>query len=186
MQPQLFTSDTAEHNPPADIIERMRYVFDGPIALDPASNIEAQAVIRAERYYTIHDDGLARDWAARSLWLNPPFSVPKLGADGAPAVNAKTGKPIRERVIGQWVGRWRATVAASVVMHAGLLVPARVDTEWHQPLFGMPMCFVSGRLRFSDADNGAPFPTAIIYRGPNVDRFFLAFDPVGVCGRFTK
>jgi hypothetical protein len=35
MQPQLFTSDTAEHNTPADIIERMRYVFDGPSATIP-------------------------------------------------------------------------------------------------------------------------------------------------------
>lgn len=180
----LFTSDTAEHNTPPEIVAAMRDVFGDEIELDPASNEAAQAYIKAERAHYVTADpllgGLAADWTCRTLWLNPPFTV------DTGRVRTDTGKPIRTRVIGHWVDRWIEAVAERRALQAGLLVPARTDTEWFAPLFGLPMCFTSGRLRFSDAANGAPFPTVIVYCGPHRDRFFERFAQFGHVGKFVR
>lgn len=34
-----------------------------------------------------------------------------------------------------------------------------------QPLLHHPICFVAGRLHFSGATSGAPFPSALVYLG---------------------
>lgn len=184
MQDQLFSSASTEHDTPADIIERVRYVFDGAIALDPATNDRAQKTIKAERFYTASDDGLVQSWQARNGWLNPPFSVPVLDSSGAPVLGTG-GKPKRSRVIAFWVKRWLSALANGELPEAALLIPARTDTEWYRPLFGFTTCYVSGRIKFGDADNGAPFPTAIIYSGPRVDRFYQVFDQIGTVGKFA-
>lgn len=196
----MFSSTSGEHYTPVDIAERVRACLDG-IDLDPASSAKANMTIKADRYYSdpfAYDpsdydknafsgrDGLVLSWQCRTLWLNPPFSIPKRNPSGAIALNSK-GEPMRQRVIDKWVSRWRATVNAHLVADgAMLLVPARTDTEWFQPLLGLPMCFVAGRLKFSDANNGAPFPTAIVYAGPMVDRFYTIFEEIGVCGIFAR
>lgn len=210
----LFSSITGIHYTPADIINRAKFVLEG-IELDPASDAKANQLIRAERFYSDEYaptraadcaslqfagfDGLAQRWTARSVWLNPPFTTEARDTTGALRLNGKN-QPIRERVIGQWVSRWRAAIRKTVggngphstsrinpeVNAALLLVPARTDTEWFQPLFGLAMCFIGGRLKFSDANNSAPFPTALIYSGPMVDRFYQVFEEVGIVGAFRR
>ena len=191
----MFSSASADHYTPLDIIERARAVLQG-IDLDPASSAKANATVQAIRYYYdpySYDEqtangspgGLDLSWECRTLWLNPPFSIEKRSASGM--IVLKDGKSVRQRVIDQWVSRWRAATHIGTAKDgAMLLVPARTDTEWFQPLFGLPMCFVSGRLKFGDADNGTPFPTMIAYAGPLVDRFYLLFEEIGVCGRFAR
>lgn len=193
----MFSSASGVHHTPADIIERARATLEG-IDLDPASSAIANQIVKADRYYYdpySYDikanvggspDGLNQSWQCRTLWLNPPFSVEKRSASGMIILNDK-GEPKRQRVIDQWVARWRQAANADTVKDgAMLLVPARTDTEWFQPLFGLPMCFVAGRLKFSGADNGAPFPTMIAYAGPLVDRFYTIFEEIGVCGEFAR
>jgi hypothetical protein len=96
------------------------------------------------------------------------------------------GKPIRERVIHLWVARllqaWRDKEISEAAI---LLTPARVDTQWFRPLWRRPMCFVEGRLSFSEADNAAPFPTCITYFGQNERLFYDVFDDVGQCGKLV-
>jgi hypothetical protein len=200
---RLFSSASGVHNTPADIMERARAALEG-IELDPASSAEANRTVRAARFYSDQYspdratdeadptfagfDGLApvaERWRSQTLWLNPPFSTEKRRADGTIELNSKN-QPIRQRVIGLWVQRWRATINHKLVSAAMLLVPARTDTEWFRPLFGLAMCFVAGRLTFSDAANSAPFPTAIIYAGPNEERFYTLFEEVGECGKFVR
>jgi hypothetical protein len=41
------------------------------------------------------------------------------------------------------------------------------------------MCFIRGRLRFVGADNGAPFPSALVYVGPQRFRFGEHFESIG-------
>lgn len=63
-----------------------RYVFIGDSAmggidLDPATNVTAQGkIVKAKKFYTIDDNGLEQPWAGR-VWLNPPFSNPKVWAE---------------------------------------------------------------------------------------------------------
>ena len=63
---------SADWYTPPPIIEAARQCLGG-IELDPASCAAANRIVRAERYYAI--DGLARDWTARTLWLNPPYGA---------------------------------------------------------------------------------------------------------------
>ena len=48
----------------------------GGIDLDPASNAEANRVVRAEVFFSSADDGLGKSWEGR-VWLNPPYSPEK-------------------------------------------------------------------------------------------------------------
>jgi len=57
---------------PALYIEAARSVMGG-IDLDPASCEMANRAVKATRYYTQSENGLAQPWHAL-IWLNPPFS----------------------------------------------------------------------------------------------------------------
>ncbi len=56
-----------------------------------------------------------------------------------------------------------------------LLVPARTDAAWFQSLFEHPICFIRGRLKFSGHCYNAPFPSALVYRGPRAQEFQRLF-----------
>ena len=84
-------------------------------------------------------DGLARPWGT-STFVNPPYGR---------TIGLWTAKALRESFLGK-----------TVVM----LIPSRTDTIWwHRDV----MCadeirFVKGRLKFGEATNSAPFPSAIV------------------------
>ena len=62
------------------------------------------------------------------------------------------------------------------------LLPARVDTKWFQEdIFptAAAICFWKGRLTFLGAPAPALFPSAVVYWGPNVQRFVSAFQTAG-------
>ena len=48
----------------------------GGIDLDPASDREAQKVVKAETFYSENMDGIRLRWEGR-VWLNPPWSLPQ-------------------------------------------------------------------------------------------------------------
>lgn len=225
MQAQLFTSASEDHYTPKEIAERIRYVFNAPIDLDPASCYQANQTIGALRYYadphttdelTLNDprrygfDGLRQPdsrvaglgWASSTLWLNPPFTVPLRDADDRIVLNAQ-GQPKRQRVIEQWVKRWaQATKPRKPLAdgngasfhetaeagQAAIIVPARTDTDWYQPLWQprYRLAFIVGRIKFGEAENGAPFPSVIAYYGPNADRFYQIFEEIAACGVLTR
>lgn len=56
---------------PSSYVERARTALGGRIELDPMSEAAFNAVVRAERYYTAEDDGLAQPWRSPALYLNP-------------------------------------------------------------------------------------------------------------------
>lgn len=210
---QLFTSASEEHYTPADIIERARYVFGGTIDLDPAANYDANQTVKAARYYadphtsdplTRSDarcagyDGLVQSWVSSALWLNPPFSVPARDDTGAYLLNTH-GKVIRSRVIDSWVSRWvlattpqtygyTDSARSAEASEAMLLIPARTDTQWFTALWSSryTLAFMFGRLKFSKAENGATFPSILVYHGTHTDRFYDVFGEIAACGKLLR
>ena len=69
---ERLSSKTDVWYTPESIIEKIRIVFDGKIELDPASCDIANLTIKADRYFTKEDNGLDKDWKAKTVFLNPP------------------------------------------------------------------------------------------------------------------
>jgi hypothetical protein len=156
----LFTSATPEWYTPEKVIKLVIEVF-GQIDLDPCSNSDdpLAANVPARSYYTATTNGLAQRWF-RNVYMNPPY-----GDEIAPWV---------DRIVRAW--------KEGEIDQGIALVPGRVDTAWFQPLWDYPLCFVRGRLRFSGADNSAPFPSVLAYFGPDNDLFMDTFEEIGRCG----
>jgi site-specific DNA-methyltransferase (adenine-specific) len=128
----------------------------GYITLDPCSNSHASPNVPATVHYTQGDNGLNHNWEG-NVFLNPPYG----------------------RDIGVWTDYLVSQYMKGYVTKAIALVPARTDTQWFQRLFDFPVCFVNGRLKFGDAKNSAPFPSALIALGIDADTFADSFKSIG-------
>lgn len=159
LNPGLFSSYTADHYTPPEIVALAVNTL-GAIDLDPCSNSKRDPVIPAGEHYTRADNGLSLPWSGR-VYLNPPYG----------------------REIGNWVKKLLSEYEAGRVSAALALVPARVDTNWFSLLYAYPVLFVSGRLRFRSAlgeiQGSAPFPSAIVYLGPDIEAFVREFGSIG-------
>jgi phage N-6-adenine-methyltransferase len=93
-------------------------------------------------YFDKTSDGLAQKWIGK-CWMNPPYG----------------------RDIGKWMKKASESNATVVC-----LVPARTDTKWwHDYAMKGEITFIKGRLKFGNATNSAPFPSAVVvFRGANV------------------
>ena len=83
------------------------------------------------------------DCGSGAVWLNPPY-----------------GKTIKE-----WMAKADAEskLGATVVC----LVPSRTDTAWwHEHVIHHEVRFIRGRLKFGQAKNAAPFPSALVVMKP--------------------
>lgn len=149
----LMSSEKMDWNTPGNILSLVRQV--GPIELDPCT--DDTNPVGAARFYTPETDGLTRPWNVNGdsvVFCNPPYG----------------------REIGHWVGKMRREHEKHEVQVIGL-VPARTDTKWwhdHATTAALT-CFWRGRLKFGDATNSAPFPSAVLYWGHHTDRFFRVF-----------
>ncbi len=113
--------------------------------LDPCSTDENH---KCDKYYTIEDDGLSKDWSGHNVWCNPPYG----------------------REIGKWVEKcYREGHKDNTLVV--MLIPARTDTKYFHDyiLHRAEIRFVPGRLKFGDGKNSAPFPSMlVIFRGAKV------------------
>lgn len=159
--PNLKSKNSYEWFTPSDIIEAARKVL-GCFELDPASCPDANRIVKADKFYTLEDDGLAQTWSARSVWLNPPYC----------------------RLQAKWVARLIYEYEAGNVQEAIILVPGAIDTAWCQELLErFPVCMVRGRINFISPDgknSGSTFGSLIAYMGPNIDTFVNIFSRYGV------
>jgi len=101
---------------------------------------------KCDKYYTPEQDGLAQEWKG-VCWMNPPYG----------------------REIGKWMKKAYQSSEATVVC----LVPSRTDTRWwHEYAMKGEIRFIRGRLKFGEAKNSAPFPSAlVIFRACNSELY---------------
>jgi phage N-6-adenine-methyltransferase len=146
---------------PAEDIERARKVL-GKIELDPASSDIAQETVRAERYYTKDQDGLAQEWMGR-VWMNPPYAKGDI-------------EPFVAKLVAEYL--------AGNVKSAIMLTNNSADTEWFHKAasHATAICLTRGRIKFEDpnSDRAAPLQgQAFFYFGRDVKKFASMYATAG-------
>lgn len=130
---------------PPWVLRKLYRVFGG-FDLDPCSPTANRraAAVRARVHFTPDDDGLTLAWFG-TVFVNPPYG----------------------RSISRWTHKARSEVEVGNAQTVVALVPARTDTKWwHRDLAGRAhIWFLKGRLRFGDAAESAPFPSALVVWG---------------------
>jgi len=130
----LMTSKTHEWSTPQDLFDELDKEFY--FTLDPCCTHENA---KCEEHYTEEDNGLEMPWKRRRVFMNPPYG----------------------RQIGHWMKK--ALIESINGALVVCLVPARTDTAWwHDYAMKGEIRFIRGRLKFGDAKNNAPFPSAIV------------------------
>ena len=136
----MFSSETDQWATPQDFFNKVHAVFN--FETDVCAN-ENHA--KCDQYFTPEQDGLKQTWGG-VCWMNPPYG----------------------REINLWVKKAYESAkdnGATVVC----LLPARVDTRWwHDYCVKGEVFFIKGRLKFGDAANAAPFPSALVVFRPRL------------------
>lgn len=131
----LFSSNTEMWATPQAFFDELdkEFHFD----LDPCACPDNA---KCAKFFTVEDDGLAQDWSGHTVFCNPPYG----------------------RKIGAWVKKCHdeAQKGTKVVM----LIPARTDTSYfHDYIYHKAeIRFIRGRLKFGNAEQGAPFPSMVV------------------------
>ena len=129
----------------------------GGIDLDPASCEAANAIVQADRFFALEDDGLAQPWSGR-VWLNPPWS---------------------SKAMAGFIDRFAAHD------HGCILVNTVTETAYGQILLQacQVVCFHAGRINFvsphGEKAGSGTVGQMIGYRGPTPETFADAFAPFG-------
>lgn len=124
---------------PQELFDKLNNVFN--FKIDVCALPETA---KCDEYFTPEVDGLKQDWVD-ICWCNPPYG----------------------RMQKDWIKKARDESLkndATIVM----LIPAKPDTKiWHDVIFkdSSAVCFIKGRLRFGNAKENAPFPSAIVVFG---------------------
>ena len=134
-----FSSRSDEWPTPPSLFVSLDSEFH--FTLDPCSTHDNA---KCRLHFTREEDGLKQHWGTHRVFMNPPYG----------------------REIGAWMQK--AVVSARHGATVVCLVPARTDTEWwHDFALRGEIRFLKGRLKFGDAVNSAPFPSAlVIFRPP--------------------
>lgn len=156
----LHTGDEESYTPEI-YIEAARTVLGG-IALDPASNDMAQQTVRADKYFTVEDDGLSKHWAG-TVWMNPPYTA---------------------LVINKFMDKLIAAHQSGEVPAAIALTNNNTDTSWwHKSArVATAICFTAGRINFIKRDGSKSSPTNgqnFFYFGDKPEQFASVFSRFG-------
>ena len=138
----LFSSKTDLHATPQDFFDKLNAEFS--FKLDVCATPDNA---KCSNFFTKENDGLSQNWCDLGhphpedpvVWMNPPYG----------------------REIIRWMKKAHESAqdGATVVC----LVPARTDTKWwHEYAAPHEVRFIRGRLKFGDAKNSAPFPSAVV------------------------
>jgi phage N-6-adenine-methyltransferase len=128
-----FSSKTDLHSTPQDFFDKLNKEFN--FELDVCALPDNK---KCDRFFTPEQDGLKQEWTG-VCWMNPPYG----------------------RAIGSWMKKaYESMLRGATVV---CLVPSRTDTKWwHDYAMKGEIRFIKGRLKFGEAKNSAPFPSAIV------------------------
>ena len=143
-------------NTPKHIVTDVLEFFNHNLELDPCSDSEDNPNVPAKRVYTEETDGLAHEWIADSVFMNHPYSKSKLWIPYA-------------------VSQYECGNAKELI----LLIKLDISTKWWSSVSMYPWIAINMRLKFGDSKSAAPFQSAIVYLGDNVDRFVDIFGKYG-------
>ena len=173
-EPLVYTETTPEHKPhvsnnsgnnewytPKKYVDAARRVLGG-IDLDPASCAYANETVQAERFYSVEDDGLTKEWRGR-VWMNPPY-------------NAESVVKFTEKFVDEY--------EAGHINEGIVLVNNATETSWFVNMVNVAaaIVFPRGRIRYESSTRESLAPLqgqAFLYFGENIDKFFDAFSEIG-------
>ena len=152
---------------PEEYITAARAVM-GDITLDPASSKTANSIVKADKFYTVDDDGLSKTWDG-VVWLNPPYAQP---------------------AVGEFAEKLSASVESGDVVQAIALVNNATETKFFQRLAeaASAICFPAGRVKFWSPDKvSAPLQgQAVLYFGKRGKTFCAKFSQFGFCAEIVR
>ncbi len=145
------SSKSNEWETPKNFFKRYNDIFNFDI--DVASTHQNHLV---DKYWTIEDDALSKDWAGMTCWMNPPYG----------------------REIGKFIKKaYEESLKGATVV---CLIPSRTDTAWwHEYVVKGEIEFIRGRLKFVNRTfpswredgnfkvSAAPFPCSVVIFRPN-------------------
>jgi len=147
---------------PPEYIEAARTVLE-TIDLDPASSEVANQFVKAEKFYTIEDDGLSKEWNGR-VWMNPPYAA---------------------RLVEKFTKKLYQHLKLNHVSEAIILVNNATETRWYQSIypFASAYCIPKKRIKYLDA-TGAPANSPLqgqvfLYFGSKPEIFIDVFSEFG-------
>lgn len=138
MNKSLLSSRKMDYETPGDLFNPLDDIFKFDI--DLAANKENSKCIN---YIDKEINSLNQDWNlfANWCWLNPPY--------------------------GRSLGKWIEKSYNSFYCKICLLIPSRTDTKYFHRYITKSrlIIFLSGRLKFSNDKNSAPFPSMLVFFG---------------------
>lgn len=143
-------------NTPQEIVNDVLKFFNYELDLDPCSNSETHPNVPAKKVYTEETNGLAHKWIAESVFMNHPYSESKLWIPYA----------VRQYEMGN---------AKELV----LLIKLDISTKWWKSVSIYPWVAINKRLKFGDGKSAAPFQSALVYLGQDLERFKTVFEKYG-------
>lgn len=144
---------TQEHYSPREIVEASRELLGG-IDLDPASCAVANETVRAKKFFTRDDDGLAQKWRGL-VFLNPP---------GGRLEGNKSSQKTWWFKLADEYERGNVTAAIFVCFSIELLQTTQVDTPRLLPLpLDFPICFPRTRVAYVRASEEVELPQRALF-----------------------
>jgi hypothetical protein len=171
-QPSLI--DSNENYTPSDLIDLVHEFYGFP-ELDPFSCELANRTVKAQKIFTIQDDGFKQNWRrAKTLWLNPPYSAGFV-----------------EKVVDKLIQTLNETEA-----EAFLLTNTDNSTAWYKKALNRcdRFCLPSTRLTFYSPKRAAEgkkqdqnrFSQTLFYFGLQPQRFEEIFEGWGTVCQTSK
>ena len=130
----LHSSESNEWYTPPEVVDLVETIFGDCIHLDPASNLRANQIVKARRFFSKAQDGLNQDWSQyQNIFNNPPYG----------------------RGTGKWIDKALASTPPTI-----MLLNATPGRQWFAKLIDSDqlswLYFFRKRIRFLDPVNLEP------------------------------